>query len=77
MLTLTNVQVPVKTAGSLSKPYNMYNSLRQGHVLMCIPFNLILEKMIPIADVNARDNIPFKSTQILAYTEVFDIIGRT
>lgn len=55
----------------------MYNSLRQGHVLMCIPFNLILEKMIPTADVNARDNIPFKSTQILAYTEVFDIMGRT
>ncbi|CAD7087998.1 unnamed protein product [Hermetia illucens] len=76
-LTLTNVRGQIKAAGSLSRPFDINNGLRQGDALSCVLFNLALEKVIRDAEVNARGTILFKSTQLLAYADDIDIMGRT
>ena len=63
-LTLTNVRGQIKAAGSLSKPFDINNGLRQGDALSCVLFNLALEKVIRDAEVNSRGTILFKSTQL-------------
>jgi sorting nexin-29 len=45
--------------------------------LVCLLFNIALEKVIRDAAVNIRGTIFYKSVQILAYADDIDIIGRT
>ena len=76
-LTLANVRGQIEAPGSLSRPFNINNGLRQGDALSCVLFNRTLRKVIGDADVNARGTILFKSTQLLAYADDIEIMGRT
>ena len=76
-LTMTNVTSQVKKAGLLSRPINIFNGLRQGDGLACLLFNLALEKAIRYSGTATRGTIVNRSSQILAYADDIDIIGRT
>jgi len=63
-----------------SESFYIRNGLRQGYALACILFNVALENMIRDirdANINERDNIFYKSVQILAYADDIDIISRS
>jgi hypothetical protein len=51
--------------------------LRKGDVLACCLFNIALEKIFRDANVWTRVIIYNKSTQLLAYADDRDIVGRT
>lgn len=51
--------------------------LKQGDSLSCLLFNIALEKAIRDSGIQTRSTIFQKSTQILAYADDIDIIGRT
>jgi sorting nexin-29 len=53
------------------------NGLRQGDALVCLLFNIALERVIRDAGINVRGTIFYKCVQILAYADDIDIIGRT
>lgn len=76
-LTMTNVTSQVKIAGLLSRPINIFNGLRQGDGLACLLFNLALEKAIRDSGTATRGTIVNRSSQLLAYADDIDIIGRT
>lgn len=76
-LTMTNTSSQVKIAGLLSRPINIFNGLRQGDGLACVLFNLALEKAIRDSGTSTRGTIVTKSSQILAYADDIDIIGRS
>lgn len=75
-MTMTNIHSQVKLSGSLSRPINTYNGLRQGDGLACILFNLALEKVIRDSKISSRGTILVKSSQILYYAYDIDIIAR-
>ena len=75
-MTMTNVNSQVKVAGSLSRSFPVRNGLRQGDGLACVLFNLALEKVIRDANIYNRGTILHKSTQLLAYADDIDIMGR-
>jgi hypothetical protein len=75
--TMNNTQCRVKIQNRLSEPINVKNGVRQGDALVCLLFNIALEKVIRDAAVNIRGTIFHKSVQILAYADDIDIIGRT
>jgi hypothetical protein len=51
--------------------------LRQGDALSCLIFNIALEKVIRESGIDTRGTAFHKSTQLLAYADDVDIIGRT
>jgi hypothetical protein len=74
---MNNTQRRVKIQNKLSEPINVKNGVRQGDALVCLLFNIALEKVIRDSAVNTRGTIFYKSVQILAYADDIDIIGRT
>uniref|UniRef100_A0A1B0CNV0 Reverse transcriptase domain-containing protein n=1 Tax=Lutzomyia longipalpis TaxID=7200 RepID=A0A1B0CNV0_LUTLO len=75
-MTMTDVRSRVKVDGSLSREFHVKNGLRQGDGLSCVLFNLALEKAIRDSGVRMRGTILNKSTQLLAYADDIDIMGR-
>ena len=52
------------------------NGLRQGDVLVCLLFNVELEKVIQDAGIQTGQTIFYKSVQLLVYTNDLDLISR-
>lgn len=76
-MTLTNIQCAVKIQNETSEQFSTYRGLRQGDALACQLFNIALEKVIRDSKVQTTGTIFNKSTQILAYADDIDIIGRS
>jgi hypothetical protein len=65
-----------QTGNETSDTFFIYKGLRQGDALACKLFSLALEKTVRDANVWTRGTI-YKSTQLLAYADGIDIVGRT
>ena len=76
-MTLPDAQSSVKIGKSLSEPFNTKRGFRQGDRLPCDLFNILLEKVIPDADMNRTGTIYTKQHMLLAYADDIDIMGRT
>lgn len=76
-MTLRSVKCRIKIMSDVSEVFYTERGLRQGDSLSCILFNIALEKVIRDSGLNYRNTILQRSTQILAYADDIDIIGRT
>ncbi|GFU18735.1 putative endonuclease-reverse transcriptase [Trichonephila clavipes] len=56
---------------------NYKNGVRQGDALVCLLFNLALEKVVRDSNINTGGNIFNKSIKLLAFADDIDIIART
>ena len=61
--------------GKLSGPFATTKGLRQGDGLVCLLFNLALERAIRDSRVETAGTFFYKSIQILTYADDIDIIG--
>lgn len=50
--------------------------LSQGDALACLAPNIALEKVIRIIKIQTTDTMYRRTTQLLAYTDDVDIVGR-
>jgi hypothetical protein len=76
-MTMSAVVCRVRIQDSTSEPFETKCGLRQGDALSCLLFNVALERIVREANVVTTGNIFCKSTQILAYADDVDIIGRS
>ena len=76
-MTLRNSCSSVKVGKDLSEPFHTVRGFRQGDPLSCDLFNFFLESVLRQAGVHRNGTIFYKSVQLLAYADDFDIIGRT
>ena len=74
---MNNTQYRGKIQDRLSETINVKNRVQPGDALVCLLFNVALEKVIRDVVVNMRGAIFYNSVQILAYADDIDIIGRT
>ena len=74
-MTMTNVTCQETLDGKLSGPFDTTKDRRQGNGLVCLLFNLALERATRDSRVETTGTIFYKSTQILAYADDIDIIG--
>jgi Reverse transcriptase (RNA-dependent DNA polymerase) len=74
--TLTDVECCVKVGGNLSGSFKSEVGLRQGDALSTMLFNIALEGVIRRAGVEMSGTVFTKSTQLLAFADDIDIIGR-
>ena len=75
-MTMTNVSCQVRVNGKkLSVQKTATRGLRHWDGLICLLLNLALERAIRDSRVESTENIFYKSTPILAYTDDIDIIG--
>jgi sorting nexin-29 len=75
--TMRKTKCQIKIQNMLSSPIITRNGVRLGDSLACLLFNIALEKVERYAGINTRGTIFYKSVQILAFADDFDIIGRT
>ncbi|GFU80410.1 transposon TX1 uncharacterized 149 kDa protein [Trichonephila clavipes] len=75
--TLKNVRSRIKIQKYLSEPSTTERGLRQGDLLACLLFNLVLEKCIRDSGLYRSSTLWNRSLQLLAYTDDIDIIGRS
>jgi sorting nexin-29 len=74
--TLQKVQSRVKVQGLLSESFETLTGLKQGDELSTKLFNIALEGVCRKARLELNGSIFNKSTQLLAYADDIDIIGR-
>ena len=74
--TLQKVQSRVKVQGLLSESFETVTGLKQGDELSTKLFNIALEGVCRRARLELNGSIFNKSTQLLAYADDIDIIGR-
>ncbi|GFS78389.1 reverse transcriptase domain-containing protein [Trichonephila clavipes] len=60
-----------------SRPFTTERGLRQGDLLACLLFNLVLEKYIRDSGLDRSGTLWNRSLQLLAYADDIDIIGRS
>jgi hypothetical protein len=58
-------------------PLNLAQGLRQENVLSTLLFNVVLEVIVRRANLQTTGTIYNKETQLLAYTDDIDIVGRS
>ena len=75
--TLSTVLCCVKIQNSCSEYFETRQGLRQGDVLSQLLFNVVLEIIVRRAKLQTNGTIFNKLTQILAYADDIDIIGRS
>ena len=75
--TLTTVLCCVKIQNNCSEYFETRQGLRQGDVLSTLLFNVVLEIIVRRAKLQTNGTIFNKLTQILAYADDIDIIGRS
>ncbi|GFU65710.1 putative endonuclease-reverse transcriptase [Trichonephila clavipes] len=71
-LTLSVTKIIVKVQNDLSSP--LKNIVQQGDTLVCLLFNLALEKVVRNLNINTRGNI---FNKLLTFADDIDIITRT
>jgi hypothetical protein len=69
--TLTIVMCGVKIQNDCSEPF------RKGDVLSTLLFNVVLEVIVLRANLPTTGTIYNKETQLLAYADDIDIVGRS
>jgi hypothetical protein len=75
--TLTIVMCCVKIQNDCSKSFETRQKLRQGDVLSTLLFNVVLEVIVRRANLQTTGTIYNKETQLLAYADDIDIVGRS
>ena len=76
-MTLNDTWSCVKAVGSSSGKFRTERGFRQGDALSCSFFNILLELIMVSANINTSNNIFNKSSQVLAYADDINLIGRT
>jgi hypothetical protein len=74
--TLTIVMCCVKIQNDCSESFETRQELRQGDVLSTLLFNVVLEVTVRRANLQTTGTIYNKKTQLLAYADDIDIVGR-
>jgi hypothetical protein len=74
---LTIVTCCVKIQNDCSESFETRQGLRQGDVLSTLLFNVVLEVIVRRANLQATGTIYNKETQLLAYADDIDIVGRS
>jgi hypothetical protein len=67
----------VKIQNDCSEPFETRQGLRQGGVLSTLFFNVVLEVIVRRANLQTTSTIYNKETQLLAYADDIDIVGRS
>jgi sorting nexin-29 len=75
-LTLRQVKSMVRINQKLSEPFETLEGLRQGDPLATLQFNIALEKATRGINADNSKSIYTRSTQILAYADDLDLVGR-
>lgn len=76
-MTLTDTRSCVRVGGTTSKTFPTIRGFRQGDALSCSFFNILLELIMKVANINTRNIIYTKSSQILGYADDLDVVGRS
>lgn len=77
-MTVANTRCTIKGSEDDAATFETKNGFRQGDALSCDFFNLCLEKIVRTAGARVnRGTIFNKSTQLLAYADDIDIVGRS
>jgi hypothetical protein len=63
--------------GAATVPNPLKPGLRQGDVLSTLLFNVVLEVIVRRANLQKTGTIYNKETQLLAYADDIDIVGRS
>jgi hypothetical protein len=75
--TLTIVTCCVKIQNDCSESFETRQELRQGDVLSTLLFNVMLEVIVRRANLQTTGTIFNKETQLIAYADDIDIVGRS
>jgi sorting nexin-29 len=75
-MTMKTVQCSVKIQNDISEKFETNKGLRQADALACLLFNVMLERVMRDAGILNSGTIYNKSTQVLAYADDINIIGR-
>jgi hypothetical protein len=75
--TLTIVMCCVKIQNDCSEPFETRQGLKQGDVLSTLLFNVVLEVIVRRANLQTTGTVYNKETQLLAYADDIDIVGRS
>jgi hypothetical protein len=75
--TLTTVTCCVKIQNDCSESFETRQGLRQGDVLSTLLFNVVLKVIVRRASLQTTRTIYNKETQLLAYADDIDIVGRS
>jgi hypothetical protein len=67
----------VKIQTDCSESFETRQGLRQGDVLSTLFFNVVLEVIVRRANLQTTITIYNKETQLLAYADDIDIVGRS
>jgi hypothetical protein len=67
----------VRIQNDCSKSFETQQGLRQGDVLSTLLFNVVLEVIVRRANLQTTGTIYNKETQLLAYADDIDIVGRS
>jgi hypothetical protein len=74
---VTIVTCCVKIQNDCSESFDIRQGLRQGDVLPTLLFNCVLEVIVRRANLQKTGTIYNKETQLLAYADDIDIVGRS
>jgi hypothetical protein len=75
--TLTIVTCCVKIQNDCSESFETRQRLKQGDVLSTLLLNAVLEVIVRRVNLQTTGTIYNKETQLLAYADDIDIIGRS
>jgi hypothetical protein len=75
--TLTIVMCSVKIQNDCSESFETRQGLKQGDVLSTLLFNVVLKVIVRRANLQTTGTIYNKETQLLAYADDIDIVGRS
>jgi hypothetical protein len=75
--TLVIVMYYIKIQNDCSESFETRQGLRQGDVLSTLLFNVVLEVILRRANLQTIGKIYNKETQLLAYADDIDIVGRS
>jgi hypothetical protein len=75
--TLTIVTCCGKIQNDCSESFETRQGLRQGDVLSTLLFNVVLEVIVRRANLQTTSTTYNKETQLIAYANDIDIVGRT
>jgi hypothetical protein len=67
----------VKIQNDCSESFETRQGLRQGDVLSTLVFNVVLEVIVRRTNLQTTGTIYNKETQLLAYADDLDIVGRS
>jgi hypothetical protein len=67
----------VKIQNDCSESFETRQGLRQGDVLFTLLFNVVLEVIVRRANLQTTGTVYNKVTQLLAYADDIDIVGRS